>query len=701
MTDKAATAPRPGKPAEGHAALLMRKRVGSPVLWGLVQAFVAAGFYFSLGLVAERAQGWTWLVYVSAGVFFVLTALSYVEGASLHQERGGVTVLARYAFNELWSFIAAWAILLDYIILMALTAFAATSYLAVFWEPLGTGASGVAAGAVVVLGVALMNIRGVDPRRFGRFFYSALADLGVQVLLLIVGLIVLFDPEVLRDPASVGTGAAVEDVVFAFTLAIVAFTALDASSGFAGQIAIGRRGLKRLFTVRTASLAVAYVGLAVVAASTIGPDTGPAQRLDAPMIGVVDTIQQDAVREPLRVLVGISAALVLVTACIGATLGLSRLGYHLAVNRQIPSGVGRLHTRYRTPWVVIVVGTVLAIGLLIPEDLEFLAAIYAFGATLAFSLVHLSVIVLRFREPDRDRPFSVPFGIPVRGVRVPAPTLLGLLLSVGAFVSVLLLHTAARFVGPIWLLFGIVLYVGYRTSSQKPVTRRLTVPEGSLTRAGKPAAEYGSILVPVFGNALDDDIMQTAGRLAAEERPDEEEEGAQIEAMWVFQVPMSLPLDGRLPDTDLKAARKALARAKAVGEEYEGVTVNPFTIRSRSAGEAIVREARRRGVEAIVMPAEEPSLVRGGVLLGGKEGLRGTFVGETTRYVVNKAHCRVILTAPPDPKGRRAHQHVERPGAPPPGGDPMRPIRRAAERLRRRPPEGVPEAAARRDGRPD
>jgi basic amino acid/polyamine antiporter, APA family len=149
-------------------------------------------------------------------------------------------------------------------------------------------------------------------------------------------------------------------------------------------------------------------------------------------------------------------------------------------------------------------------------------------------------------------------------------------------------------------------------------------------------------------------------------------------------VPMSLALDGRLPDGDLKRARDALKHAKAVGEEYGGVTVNPFTIRARSAGEAIVREARRRGVEAIVMPAEEPTRVRGGVLYGGKEGLRDTFVGETTRYVVNKSTCRVVLTAPPSLTERRSRDMViaERPGAPPPSGDPTRPMRRAADRLR-------------------
>ena len=65
---------------------------------------------------------------LGASLFFFLLVLSYMEGASLHQERGGATVIARYGFNELWSFVAGWAILLDYLILIAITAFATTDY---------------------------------------------------------------------------------------------------------------------------------------------------------------------------------------------------------------------------------------------------------------------------------------------------------------------------------------------------------------------------------------------------------------------------------------------------------------------------------------------------------------------------------------------------------------------------------------------
>jgi APA family basic amino acid/polyamine antiporter len=109
---------------------------------------------------------------------------------------------------------------------------------------------------------------------------------------------------------------------------------------------------------------------------------------------------------------------------------------------------------------------------------------------------------------------------------------------------------------------------------------------------------------------------------------------------------MALPLDARLPEAQLQRARQALARAKEVGEEYEGVEVATATVRARRAGQAIVDQARRRGVEAIVLAAEEPSRIRGGALLGGAGGPLDNFVGEVTKYVIRKAPCRVILTAP-------------------------------------------------------
>ncbi len=195
------------------------------------------------------------------------------------------------------------------------------------------------------------------------------------------------------------------------------------------------------------------------------------------------------------------------------------------------------------------------------------------------------------------------------------PAAFGALLGAAAWVTVIALHEGARIAGGAWMLFGIALYVIYRKGQGKSLTKRFTIPAEALREPRE--VEYGSILVPVFGEALDDDIVGTAGRLAAEEA-DEGEGGAVLEALYVFEMPMSLPIDARVPEERVAKAKRALARAKEVGEEYEGVEVATAMVRGRTAGAAIVTEARRRGVEAIVLAAEEPSRIRGGAMLGGR-----------------------------------------------------------------------------------
>jgi APA family basic amino acid/polyamine antiporter len=650
----------------------LKRGLGSPALFGIVQGFVAASIYFAVGVVAVHALGLTWLVFLAGAGFFALIVPCYVEGASLHQERGGATVIARYAFNELWSFVAGWAICLDYLILIALTAFATTDYVAVFWERFDSGAPEFLLAAGFIAAVAVVNVRGSTPRRFERAALLVLADLALQLIVVALGLALLFEPDVLTDPGAIAATPSVEDLLFAFPLVLVAFSGIDASSGLAGQVAIGRRGLRRLITVRLIGAAIPYVGIALVA-SVVLPAQPGREWIEAPMVGVADAFSQAWLREPLRYLLSVSGVLILLAACNAAMLGLSRLGYSLALNRQIPSLIGYLHPRRSTPVVVIAIGSLLAIALLLPADLEFLVGIGAFGATLAFTIVAVAVCRLRWREPARDRPYKMPLNLRVGAAELPVPAVLAGLLSAAAFVALLAYHGASRWMGIGWMAFGVAVYVYYRKSEDKDVFKRVTVPERTLTRS-RPEAEYGSILVPIRGLPIDDDIVQTAGRLALEENEDLGEGGAVIEALWVFEVPMALPLDSRVPDEQLKRARRALARAKAVGEEYEGVEVATAVVRARRAGEAIVHEAKRRGVEAIVLAAEEKTRTRGGLVLGGRAGMHDSSVGDTTRYVVNKAHCRVILTAaPPEAPAPAVAEAARDPFAPPAAADPARP----------------------------
>jgi APA family basic amino acid/polyamine antiporter len=241
----------------------------------------------------------------------------------------------------------------------------------------------------------------------------------------------------------------------------------------------------------------------------------------------------------------------------------------------------------------------------------------------------------------------VPLSLRIRGGELPLPAAFGALVSGAGWVALMVLHQPARYVGLGWMAMGVALYVIYRRADETSLFKRVTVSPDVLRAEPVPERDYGSVLVPLFGNDLDDDIVQTAALLVSGEQTDEAAiDDATIEALWIFVIPMSLPLDASLPEAQIKHARQVLARAKAVGEEYTGVQVATATVRTRRAGYAIVDEARRRGVEAIVLGAEEPSLIRGGARLGGRGGPLEGFVGDVTKYVIRKATCRVIVTAP-------------------------------------------------------
>jgi APA family basic amino acid/polyamine antiporter len=632
----------------------LRHSLGSPILFAVVYTSLASAVFFSLGVVADHALGLTPVVFLIAAVMFGVTAMTYMEGASLHPEPGGSTVFARYAFNELVSFVAGWAMLLDYVILIAVTAFAATQYLSVFWAPLGHSGEALLLSIGIIALVVFANVRGFNWRREFRIGLVVVGALVLELVAIAIGLAQSFDAHKLVSQVHLGSAPTWSGLVFALTVTTIAFTSVESASGLAGEVKAGRGALRRLIASGTVTVVLAYVGIAVVAVTALPLPNGslPGHDFsDAPVIDVLRAFHPHWLSQALVYSIGLIAAGTLIAAADSAMLGLSRLAYSLSTNRQIPSGLGRLHPRRSTPYVLILLSGLIACALVIPESLDFLVGIYAFGAMLAFTIAHTSVVKMRYSEPGSDRPYRTPFSIRLRGGELPLLAVFGAIVCSVGWIATMVVHEPARYVGLGWMLGGIVLYVVYRRADEASLWRRVTVPAEALRAEHLPEREYGSILVPLGGTRLDEDIVQTAALLAAGKPTDEDEiDSSTIEAVWIFEMPMSLPLDARLPDAQIKHARTALSRAKAVGEEYTGVQVATATIRARRAGQAILEEARRRGVEAIVLGAEEPSRIRGGSRLGGRGGPLENFVGDVTKYVVRKAQCRVIVTAPSAPE---------------------------------------------------
>jgi basic amino acid/polyamine antiporter, APA family len=633
---------------------LSKRALGAPLLFAVAYSAVGFSLYFSLGVVADRGLGLTPLLFLGAGLLFVLATLSFAEGGAMFLDRGGSSNLARHAFNELIAFIAAWALLIDFILVIALAAVSAPHYLTPIWDGFGEGEAEVLTAVGVVVAVAALNIAGwLGVRRQGLLVALAIGDLAVQVLLIVVGIAVAFEPSLLTENLDLFDSPSLEDAIYALVIATVAFAGIEAAADLAPDLDWDAPALRRSITIGAALLPILYAAVATVALMAVpvvvgpdGPETalgGPS--LEDPVLGVAESFEPTWISNVMQGAVVAVAPAVLVWAASTAMLGLSRHVYALATNRQIPSWLGKLGRRTGTPHVAILAAAAIAIGLVIPGDIEILAGIYAFGATLSIAIAHAAVLRMRKTRPDAPRPFRVPYDVRVAGVDVPLPTAIGFVLTGLAWMSVLVFHEEARWVGGGWMVFGLVAYVIYRKGFEATtLTRRVEVPAAALTKQGVEA-EYEDILVPIFGTDLDDDIVSTAGRLAdAALAPDKNQPRLRI--VYVVERPLTVPLTAPIPRPMLEAADTAIDRARAVANEYETVEVQEMVVKARDAGAGIVQAARDTDAEVIVMGAEPPTKIRGGAILGGIGGHRPAEIGPVTEYVLNKAPCRVLVTAP-------------------------------------------------------
>jgi APA family basic amino acid/polyamine antiporter len=552
------------------------------------------------------------------------------------------------------SFIAGWAILIDYIIIVSFAAVSVAHYLGPIWGGFTHGGPEIAIAAGVIVVAAAMNIGGFT--RYVRqrpLIVVALADVLLQAAVIAAGAIVAFHPDRLTAHIDLFATPSFKHVVEAFAVATLAFAGIEAASDLAPDFSWRRRDLQRVVGASAVLLPVIYAGMAAIALMAVPVVEGPhgaftplgERFIEEPILGVVMSYDPHWLSVLLQIGVVAVAPVVLTWAAATSMLGLSRHVYALARNRQVPSWLGKLSPR-ATPYVAILVASAMALALAIPTDVRLLAEIYAFGVALAILIAHLSIIRLRLRDPKRERPYRIPFNVRFRNRDLPIPAILGAILMLLLWIAVIVFHSRARWVGGGWMAFGLLAYVVYRKLVEgTTLTKRLSVPEQALRKEVQDV-EFASILVPVFGTKLDDDIVGTAGRLAdAAEDPGEER--PRLEVIYVVELPLTVPLDAPPPRDRVEEGNRALERAKEVGEEYETVDVETTMVRARSVGTGIVEEARRRGVEVIVMGGEPPSRVRGGAVLGGIGGSRPPEVGEVTEYVLKKAPCPVLVTAPP------------------------------------------------------
>jgi APA family basic amino acid/polyamine antiporter len=345
-----------------------------------------------------------------------------------------------------------------------------------------------------------------------------------------------------------------------------------------------------------------------------------------PILGVVENIGLEGfLLDAAGIYVGILAATILVIATNAGVIGASRITYSMASYRQLPEALRRLHPRFKTPWLSLVLFAGIApILVILPGDVNFVGTLYSLGATLSFTVAHASLVRIRMldRRVEEEVPYRARPSLRIGGVSWPLFAIFGGIATGVSFLVLVVQNPLTRWAGLGWMAIGLAGYLVYRRRWVGAPVREVVKAPPAFGPA--LALEYRRLLVPVVPGQPSDAAMDVACRLAAER-------GARIVALSVVEVPLNLPLtDGNVAEEAV--ANLELDEAMAIGDSY-GVPVLTRIERSHAAGPAIVAEADARGAEIIILGSPRRALTGSAVF------------GSTVDYVLKHAGCRVLVTA--------------------------------------------------------
>jgi APA family basic amino acid/polyamine antiporter len=625
----------------------LERVLGVNALFATAYGNVGSSIYYALGLVASFALGLTPVVFVITGIFFFCTAATYAEATAMYPEAGGSSSFARRAFNEFVSFFAAWAQMLNYTITVAISAFFVPHYIGgLFWEPLRSAPGDIIFGAGVIGVLAVINVVGVKESA-GVNILLAVVDFLTQLLLVGVGVVLVLSPQTLVDNVQLGIAPTWTDFLLAIPIGMIAYTGIETISNMAEEARDAPKTIPASIKRVLIAVYAIYFTLPAVALSALpvqrDPATGEYSTLlglpedeggfaGDPILGVVKQIDLGPLQSAGELYVGLLAATILFIATNAALIGVSRLVYSMGIHRQLPDALRRLHPRFRTPWIGILIFAAAAIVTLLPGKADFLGYMYAFGAMLSFTIAHAAVMRLRVTQPDAPRPYRGPGNVRLRGRDIPLFAVFGAFGTSVAFLVTVVLHPEVAAAGFGWLMLGILVFIAYRRRQGLDLrsTHKVAIPQPVVDHE----AEYDSVLVPLLDGRYDEHVMATAVKLAARKRRG-------IHVLALVTVPSALPIQARMADEEAQA-NSVIEQAKVqAGRRVSG---HSEKIRPGQAGRRIIEEASDMRAAAIVLAL--PRRVDGGSLFG-----------KTIETVLAERPCRVVIESSPD-DGARVRRHV-------------------------------------------
>jgi len=470
----------------------LRRVLGVPALFSIGYGDVGSSIYYALGVVALVALGATPIVLMIAGIVYIFNALTYAEGTAMLPEAGGSASFARHGFNDMVGFATGWALMLSYIVTMAISAYTIPPYLAHFWPILNEPAIGTLVSMGIIGFLMLINVLGVRESSRVNIFFIVI-DIATQITLVVLGivLIVAVNPAVLfQHMFGAGNWPPTSNLIFGIAIAALCFTGVESVSQHGEETRHPEKRMPQAYILMIVAVMVLFAGISIVALSAMTPQVlgdpinGWARD---PVAGIAANLPSETLQNIFAPLVAVLAATILLVATNAGLMGISRLSYNLSSHHQLPAALSRVHHRFRTPYISIILFCLIALLVLTPGFFSEnffvdLGALYVFGSLLCFALAHASILALRMRKPDLERPFKLGWNIRVKGRELPMTAILGLFATFGIWIIILITQPYSRWVGAIWMIVGLIVYCIYRWKSKLPLIHPPKEPgEGGLS----------------------------------------------------------------------------------------------------------------------------------------------------------------------------------------------------------------------------
>ncbi len=452
----------------------LRRVLGVAAVFSAGYGNVGSSIYYALGIVALVAMGATPAALGIAGILFIFTALTYAEGTAAFPEAGGSASFARHGFNDLAGFAAGWALMLSYIVTIAISAFTIPPYLAYFWEPFkASPAVGTTASMAIVFFLMVLNVVGIKETSFVNIG-AAILDLLTQVSLVVIGFILLFNPAVVFRRI-VDNWPEPGNLVLGIALAAIAYTGIETMSQMAEETKQPEKRVPRALVMMIAAVLTIFAGISLVSLSAMTPQELASDWARDPVAGIAANLPLAMLQAVLKPLIAMLAATILLIATNAGLIGISRLAFSLGTHRLVPPVLSRIHPRFKTPFMSIIIFSVIAIFILVPgfsggAVFENMGALYTFGSLLAFMFAHASIISLRIRRPDLNRPFKLRGNIKIKGRELPVSALAGLAALSIIWVIILIAQPYSRWAGLAWMVIGLAMYYYFRKREKLPLT---------------------------------------------------------------------------------------------------------------------------------------------------------------------------------------------------------------------------------------